>query len=85
MGCAMSELRDYYVSMLRGSRYALMAGPFATHQDALDMVDPVRREADRLDPRCAFDAFGTCSLPRSPHNKGGWLNVYVGAKTRVVA
>lgn len=74
--------RDFYVSMIRDSRYALMAGPFATHDEALQMVDPVRKEASRLDPFCDFDAFGTCSKPRHPDNKQGWLNVYVGAKAR---
>jgi len=46
----MSEARDYYVSMIRNSRYALMAGPFATHAEALQMVDPVKKEASRHDP-----------------------------------
>lgn len=81
----MSEAKDYYVSMIRGEakkRYALMAGPFATHAEALAMVDPVRKEAERLDPKTHFDYFGTCSKPRDRDNKHGWLNVYVGAKPR---
>lgn len=78
----MSDPRDYYVSMVRDSRYALMAGPFATHAEALEMVDAVRKEAARLDPFCDFDAFGTCSKRRSADNKMGFLNVWVGAKPR---
>jgi len=78
----MSEARDYYVSMVRDSRYALMAGPFATHAEALQMVDPVKKEAIRHDPFCDFDAFGTCSMLRRSTNKDGWLNVWIGAKTR---
>jgi hypothetical protein len=78
----MSDAKDYYVSMKRDSHYALMAGPFATHEEALQMVEPVRKEASRLDPFCDFDAFGTCSMLRRSTNKDGWLNVYVGAKTR---
>lgn len=81
----MTEPRDYYVSMIRDRRYALMAGPFTTHADALAMVDPVRKEAGRLDPFCDFDAFGTCSKPHSPQNKDGWLNRYVGLKVREAA
>ena len=78
----MSEAKDYYVSMIRDSRYALMAGPFATHEEALAMIDPVKREAYRLDQWTDFDSFGTCSKPRNPSNKAGWLNVWVGVKVR---
>lgn len=74
--------RDYYVSMIRDSRYALMAGPFATHSEALSWVDSVKKEASRLDPFCDFDAFGTCSKPVMEHQKIGWLNAYIGAKPR---
>ena len=81
----MSEARDYYVSMLRDKKYALMAGPFLSHDEALSFVDPVRKEASRLDPRSDFDAFGTCSLLRHRDNKMGRLNVYVGAKPRELA
>lgn len=84
----MSDERDYYVSMIRGEtkkRYALMAGPFTTHEEALLMVDPVKVEARRLDPWVDFDFFGTCSKPRSPDNRDGWLNVYLGVKPREFA
>jgi len=80
----MNEARDYYVSMVRDKRYALMAGPFATRDEALLMVDPVRKEAARHDPFCDFDMFGTCSLPQRAENKDGWLNVWVGAKPRTI-
>ena len=80
----LSEARDFYVSMVRDKRYALMAGPFATHAEALQMVEPVRKEAGRLDPFADFDAFGTCSMLRRSTNKDGWLNVYVGAKPRLM-
>jgi len=78
----MSEQKDYYVSMIRGKKYALMAGPFATHNEALYWVGPVKKEASRLDPFCDFDLFGTCSKPVNHDNKMGWLNVYIGAKPR---
>lgn len=78
----MTEARDYYVSMIRDSKYSLMAGPFATHEEALAMVEPVRVEAYRLDSFTHFDMFGTCSKPFSPDNKPGWLNTYVGATPR---
>lgn len=80
----MSEARDYYVSMIRGEKkkqVAFMAGPFATHEEALAQVDAVKREASRLDTWADFYLFGTCSRPRSPDNKPGWLNVYLGLGT----
>ncbi len=81
----MSEPKDYYVSMLRDKRYALLAGPFLTHDEALKLVDPAKSEARRLDPFTDFDAFGTCSMPRRAENKMGWLNVYLGVKPRELA
>lgn len=81
----MSEARDYYVSMIRDSRYALLAGPFATHEEALQMVIPAKREAQRIDHWVDFDSFGTCSKPRNPQNKDGWLNVWLGVKPRELA
>lgn len=55
----------YYVSVVRdGARldYRLLLGPFAEHARALAAVDAVRLEADRLDPRAVWYAFGTCRV-----------------------
>jgi len=68
------ESRAYYVSMIRGKRTALLAGPYDTHAEALANVEPARREASRVDPWSDFDAFGTCSLPREADNPRGVLN-----------
>lgn len=57
------EPRDYFVSIKRDSRHGLLAGPFATHVEALGWVDRASAEAERVDPWSVFDAFGTCSLP----------------------
>lgn len=80
----MSEARDFYVSLIRDSRYALLAGPFATHDQALAFVQPAKDEAARLDPFTDFDAFGTCSMPRRASNKNGFLNVWLGVKPRAL-
>ena len=70
----MTEVRDYYVTLQRGSRTAWLAGPFATHFDALVAVDRAVKLANELDPRSWFDPFGTCSLPRNAGNPIGKLN-----------
>lgn len=53
----------YYVSVRDGDRTALLLGPFAHHEAALDAVDEVREAGYRVDPKAAFYAFGTCRLP----------------------
>lgn len=56
----------YYVTMQRTARGevkgAWLLGPYATHQEALDLVSDGRRLAEDVDPRCAFDRFGTASI-----------------------
>lgn len=70
--------RDYYVSLVRGLRTALLAGPFAVHADALAMVASAVKLANELDQWSHFDAFGTLSLPRYPWNPKGKLNLQLG-------
>jgi len=53
---------SYYVTMLRGARVAFLAGPFDTHEAALEMVDAARDAAYEVDPFSWFDDFGTSSL-----------------------
>lgn len=65
-----TEPRDYFVSIVRGDRRGLLAGPFATHTEALAMVDAARAEAQRVDPWADFDSFGTCSLPAGSGKRG---------------
>lgn len=50
----------YYVSAIDGPRSALVSGPYPTHQQALDLVPAKRAEAEKLDPKAVFYAFGTC-------------------------
>ena len=76
--------RDYYVSLIHGSRTALLAGPFATHAEALALVQDAAAEAERIDPRAWFDAHGTCSLPRASCNPAGKLNAALGAVPREI-
>ncbi len=73
-----TDVRDYYVTMVRGKRVAWLAGPFGTHTEALTRVDDAKREACRLDAWADFDAFGTSSLPRDPRNPKGKLNSHLG-------
>lgn len=73
-----TEPRDYYVSLQRGSRTALLAGPFKTHTEAIAMVEPATKLANDLDLWSWFDAYGTCSLPRYPWNPRDKLNSQLG-------
>lgn len=51
----------YYVSAVpdSGECWFAMVGPLATHQQALDLVDDVRRYAREFDPRSPWYRFGT--------------------------
>lgn len=71
-------MRHYYVSMKRGKRTALLAGPFDTHEKALELVGKVTQAAYEVDPWLWFDLFGTCSLPAAPSNPRGKLNSQLG-------
>lgn len=51
----------FYVSVVNGSRVGLVAGPFATHEEALLMVGPSRALVEKIDPWAHFYAFGTVS------------------------
>lgn len=67
-------MRDYYVTMIRGTRVAWLLGPFPTHAEALALVNRARSMASKIDPRSDFDAFGTSSLPRFESGRRGVLN-----------
>jgi len=49
----------YYVSCQDGGRRALVAGPYPDHDTALAEVDLVKAEAERVDPRAIWYAWGT--------------------------
>jgi hypothetical protein len=51
----------FYVDAIDGRKTYLIAGPFASHQAALDLVDEVRSFACDTDGRAHFMAWGTCS------------------------
>lgn len=51
--------RVFYVSIIDGTRKALVCGPFAAHQDALEAVAPVREYVMNHYMDAAFYAFGT--------------------------
>lgn len=52
----------YYTSVVDGPRMAVLAGPFRTHQEALDMVRPAKELAHQLDTKSVFYGFGTVKL-----------------------
>ena len=56
----------YYVSAVDGGTHWFpMAGPFPTHQEALDLVDDVRRYAHEVSYRSVWYSFGTCRVDLS--------------------
>jgi hypothetical protein len=66
----------YYVSVIDGPRYALLAGPFRTHEQALSLVDKTRDIACKVDPKGWFYAYGTVKMING--HRTGSLNKHLG-------
>lgn len=61
----------FYVSVVQGTRYGLLAGPYETHAEAKALVPKVRELAERLAPRDSFGAaFGTSRVKGEPFPEG---------------
>lgn len=62
------ETTGYYVTLRRetggGVRVAWLAGPYATHEEALAHTRAAWAIAEDIDPRCFWDACGTASITR---------------------
>lgn len=82
--------KKYYVTMIRdpgkNQRVARLAGPFDTHEEALSHVDAAKEYAYEVDPKSAFDAFGTSGV-ESDNHKPGVLNEHleIGKRSKLVA
>jgi hypothetical protein len=81
--------KKYYVTMIREGnprQVARLAGPFDRHEDALAHVERARSMANEVDPRSAFDAFGTAGVESDEH-RPGVLNgkLGIGSETPSVA
>ena len=76
--------RKFYVTMVRGDRVARLAGPFDTKEEAEAMKPRAQDEANKADPRSAFDAFGVSGITSENH-KPGTLNERLGIGAAAVA
>lgn len=59
------EGRQFYTSVIDGTRRGYLSGPFETHAEALADVERVRRRAQTDNARAWFYGFGMCSTPPS--------------------
>lgn len=50
----------FYVSVINGNDYRLLAGPYSTKEEAENMMPKAREIACKVDERAWFYAFGTC-------------------------
>jgi hypothetical protein len=71
----------YYVSIREGQRYALLAGPFESHLDALHAEPDTRRIGCDLDPVAVWCAWGSSRLEPGPRIYVGALNKELGLPT----
>lgn len=67
-----AKTKKFYVTMLRDGqpRPAFLAGPFDAKEQAEAMVPRAREEAEKADPRSAFDAFGVSGVTADKHPPG---------------
>ena len=71
MNVQAQESKMYYVTMIRDNvGVARLAGPYATHDEALNLVDKVRNIAYDVDRRSVWDSFGTCGITSVEHKPG---------------
>jgi hypothetical protein len=56
------EGANYYVSVIDGPRFNLLAGPYKTHVEALAMLRPTQNLANKLVPQSWFYSFGTVAM-----------------------
>ncbi len=64
MNVTMPPNVGFYCTMIRGERVAWLAGPFPSKEDAEARVPDARREAEAVDPRAVWDAFGVTRMER---------------------
>lgn len=57
----MKSKKRFYISAINGPTKYLVAGPYSTHKQALDLVDSVRDRCNKIDPMSWFFAWGTAS------------------------
>ena len=57
------DTKSFYVSAIDGQKKYLIAGPYASHTEALEKVDAVNKRACELDARACFMAWGTAKAP----------------------
>ncbi len=69
--------RSYYVSVVDGSDYRFLAGPFDTRVEALTKVEPARKAAIAYDRKAHFYGFGVAKAPAG-WDKPGVFNVELG-------
>lgn len=73
----------FYVTLLddsRPQRVAYLAGPFATHPEALERVESARRIAENSDPRAVFYSTGTTGVRDDGALPPGRLNTVLGVQ-----
>jgi hypothetical protein len=68
---------SFYVTIRRGRRSGLLAGPFRTHGQAAAHVDATRALAVQVDPWAHFDEVGT-GRSRTGSRGPGRLNARLG-------
>lgn len=66
----------YYVTVIDGERSNALAGPFRTHQEALNMVSETTRLACEYDAKGHWYAYGTAKLVNG--HRDGLLNSKLG-------
>jgi hypothetical protein len=71
----------YCVSVQHGSHRGLVAGPYHSHQAALDDVERVSRAVVEVDPRAHFYGWGTARAEAAVLREGN-RNTLVGVTPR---
>lgn len=66
----------FYVSIKDAGKFNVVAGPFKTHQEALDKVDIAIKVGQETDPKSWFYSWGTVKIQNG--HRDGCLNNKLG-------
>lgn len=55
--------RAFFVSVIDGDRFGILAGPYQQHGHAAAALPQVKQMARKADPFASFYRFGTCQAP----------------------
>lgn len=78
MTYAENSSHHHYVTVMDNGRHGYLAGPFRTHREALEWVEPTKKIACEVNSRGIWYAYGTSRVTTKSTPPVGILNAHLG-------